>query len=317
MAKKKNRGKRPPWTPFEERDADHSRRLYEGKLGKAEANRLKYLIPDRVFENSRYMVFWYDVPAVPSPTRPDAEHWPAMIHLSIKEHDRGTRHDWRDFQRIKNEIVGPEHEALELYPAESRLVDTANQFHIFVLANPEIVLPFGMQDGRAVVDSDGELDWQGSRQRKLENPPPDAMTSEHIDQIVHARKNGKPLSPEVLQRLAARHEMQQEMEHENKMKSMRDDPMAWAAEMLDQGEVKLQPYQERMAKLFEDKTSKITLKQKRTNLRAQLLLYAKMRATPDCGLCKGGGIIQQQIIGDAPAEEWCKCCLENPVTPEG
>ena len=28
---------------------------------------------------------------------------------------------------IKNLIVGPEHEGFEIYPAESRLVDTANQ----------------------------------------------------------------------------------------------------------------------------------------------------------------------------------------------
>jgi hypothetical protein len=36
-------------------------------------------------------------------------------------------HDWRDLQRIKNQLVGPECEAVELYPAESRKVDTANQ----------------------------------------------------------------------------------------------------------------------------------------------------------------------------------------------
>ena len=40
-------------------------------------------------------------------------------------------HDWRHFQLIKNELVGEEIEAIELYPAESRLHDTANQFHLF------------------------------------------------------------------------------------------------------------------------------------------------------------------------------------------
>jgi hypothetical protein len=59
---------------------------------------------------------------------PDA---PAPIHLSIKNQDRSTRHDWRDFQRIKNQLCGPEWEAIELYPAESRLVDMANQYHLF------------------------------------------------------------------------------------------------------------------------------------------------------------------------------------------
>jgi hypothetical protein len=52
--------------------------------------------------------------------------WPDMIHLSIKRRDRkplGVEH-FRDLQRIKNEIIGPEFEAVELYPAESRLVDS-------------------------------------------------------------------------------------------------------------------------------------------------------------------------------------------------
>jgi hypothetical protein len=45
--------------------------------------------------------------------------FPAMIWLSIKRRDKApidTDH-WRVLQRIKNEIVGPEHEAVEVYPA--------------------------------------------------------------------------------------------------------------------------------------------------------------------------------------------------------
>lgn len=55
------------------------------------------------------------------------------LHLSIKRNDRGTvgKERFRDFQRIKNELVGPEWEAVELYPAESRLVDSANQYHLW------------------------------------------------------------------------------------------------------------------------------------------------------------------------------------------
>ena len=54
-----------------------------------------------------------------------------MIHLSIRNADRSARHDWRDFQRIKNQLAGPEWEAVEIYPAESRLVDAANQYHLW------------------------------------------------------------------------------------------------------------------------------------------------------------------------------------------
>lgn len=55
-----------------------------------------------------------------------------MWHLSIRRRDREPIHDWRDLQAIKNQLCGPEAEAIELYPAESRKVDHANQFHLFV-----------------------------------------------------------------------------------------------------------------------------------------------------------------------------------------
>lgn len=67
------------------------------------------------------------------------------LHLSIHDRHRSTRHDWRDFQRVKSELVGPEREAVELYPAESRLVDTANEYHLWVM--PEGVrFPFGFAE---------------------------------------------------------------------------------------------------------------------------------------------------------------------------
>ena len=64
------------------------------------------------------------------------------IHLSIKRKDREQISDparWQHFQWIKNQLVGEEHEGLELYPAESRIVNTANQYHLWVLDK----IPFG------------------------------------------------------------------------------------------------------------------------------------------------------------------------------
>ena len=87
---------------------------------------------------------------------PGKEGWPDMIWLSIKRHDREAFHDWRIFQRIKNELVGVENEAVEIYPAESRKVDTANQYHLWVIKEPGIRFPFGFDDGR-VVDYTGKL----------------------------------------------------------------------------------------------------------------------------------------------------------------
>jgi hypothetical protein len=52
---------------------------------------------------------------------------------SIRRHDWKPVSDWRDKQTIKNQIVGPEWEAAELYPAESRVQDEGNWFHLWVM----------------------------------------------------------------------------------------------------------------------------------------------------------------------------------------
>ena len=60
------------------------------------------------------------------------EYSPGCLHLNIRRHDGGMFKDWRHFQQIKNEIAGEEREAVELYPAESRKVDTTNKWHLWV-----------------------------------------------------------------------------------------------------------------------------------------------------------------------------------------
>ena len=81
------------------------------------------------------------------------------VELTIKERERFPYHDWRDLQRIKSELLGDEWEAVELYPAESRLVDTADQWWLYCWP-PGHSLPFGMR-GRAVT----EVDNPGGSQR--------------------------------------------------------------------------------------------------------------------------------------------------------
>lgn len=66
--------------------------------------------------------------------------------LGISSKDGEARHDWRDFQHIKNDLVGPEWEAIELYPAESRLIDPSNYFYLWCA--PKI--PVGRYEGRRV-----------------------------------------------------------------------------------------------------------------------------------------------------------------------
>ncbi len=93
---------------------------------------------NEVWKNDRYQVHVRHL-------KGDADAIP-MVQLSIRRVDRQPIHDWRDLQRIKNQIVGPECEAVELYPAESRLVDSANQYFLYVVLDPSFRFPFGYQE---------------------------------------------------------------------------------------------------------------------------------------------------------------------------
>jgi len=104
----------------------------------------------KCYRNSTYVVLIY---------KDFMPHW---IWLSIRRDDRMPIHDWRDLQDIKNQLVGAEHEGVELYPAESRKVDTANQYHLFVSTDPTFRYPFGYQE-REVSDAP----FLNSKQRTL------------------------------------------------------------------------------------------------------------------------------------------------------
>lgn len=88
-----------------------------------------------------------------------------MVHLNIRRRDGGPiMRDWRHFQQIKNELVGPECEAVELYPAESRLVDTTNKYHLYACKDPAFRFPIGMPLRDVSYESG---DAPGLRQRPL------------------------------------------------------------------------------------------------------------------------------------------------------
>lgn len=86
-----------------------------------------------------------------------------ITHLSIRRIDRKPCRDWRDFQQMKTQLCGAEREGLELYPAESRVVDTANQFHLWVLPKG-MHMPVGYFFGRHVSD---DLKIPGAVQRAI------------------------------------------------------------------------------------------------------------------------------------------------------
>jgi len=78
--------------------------------------------------------------------------FPPFAHLAIRRHDGQPCKDWLHFQQIKNEIIGPEYEAIELYPAESRLVDSSEEYRLWVHTSPDYRFPVGF--GRRFVLSD-------------------------------------------------------------------------------------------------------------------------------------------------------------------
>ncbi len=89
-----------------------------------------------------------------------------IMHLSIKRLDQEAKRDWRHFQRIKNELVGEECEAVEIYPAESRKVDAANQYHLWVFKDPNYRIPLGFNEKLV---SDTMADGTNAKQRKNED----------------------------------------------------------------------------------------------------------------------------------------------------
>lgn len=101
-----------------------------------------------IWKNSRYQVHIHLIAA----TRGRA---PDLIHLSLRRIDRGTLIPFRDIMRLKRELLDPEIELIELYPAESRLVDTSNQFHYWGMNSSTFRMPFGFDRGRVVGDGNG------------------------------------------------------------------------------------------------------------------------------------------------------------------
>ncbi|GHO61327.1 hypothetical protein KSC_002190 [Ktedonobacter sp. SOSP1-52] len=106
-----------PWTPFVQCEKDPRDPESE------------------IYRNSRYQVHRRRFKAHDS--------GPDLIHLSFRRLDRGTFLPYRDKMCIKDELVGPECEGIELFPARSREVDTANHYHLWIIDDPTFRFPFG------------------------------------------------------------------------------------------------------------------------------------------------------------------------------
>lgn len=69
--------------------------------------------------NELYAVFVRDAPN-------------GITHLAIRTIS-SLEPPWRDLQRIKNELLGEDRYAVQIYPAQDRLIDEADMYHLWVM----------------------------------------------------------------------------------------------------------------------------------------------------------------------------------------
>jgi len=79
-----------------------------------------------------------------------------LIQIGIHALDGTARHDWREFQGIKNQIAGDECEGFELYPAESRLLDPSNYYTLWCFPGVKRI-KVGVDEPRRVWDANESL----------------------------------------------------------------------------------------------------------------------------------------------------------------
>ena len=103
------------------------------------------LISDETWGNDRYTVSVHLL---------DGDR-DGFVELAVHNHNRTPHVPWRHLQQIKNEVLGPDREAVQLFPAEDRLVDTANEYWLYVYPVGKAPMrdrrtKVGMDDGRNV-----------------------------------------------------------------------------------------------------------------------------------------------------------------------
>jgi hypothetical protein len=54
------------------------------------------------------------------------------VQLSIKRNDGKAIREWKHLQRVKNEVVGEEREAAEIFPPQSMVTSMDHEHHLFV-----------------------------------------------------------------------------------------------------------------------------------------------------------------------------------------
>lgn len=134
--------------------------------------------PDQLWFNDEYEIFVYFTEE-------------GGAHLSIKRMDRASVRNWRHLQQIKNEIVGEEREALELFPRESRVTDNANQMHLWVM--PEgLDIPVGFADGFVTIREDEVAAFNEAGGKARQEPMQEGLT---VGRTLQAAQDRDGLTP--------------------------------------------------------------------------------------------------------------------------
>lgn len=101
------------WGPWEVRDLPNgvpvcSRRIWAAGVRRA-------------YKNKVFSVLWRPLPN--------------GVHLSVSSLS-GDRPSWHEMQRIKNELLGADATAVEIYPPLEQVVDDADAFHLWSVELP-------------------------------------------------------------------------------------------------------------------------------------------------------------------------------------
>ncbi len=114
------------------REAENRKRRPEGRFQPIDLTG-RFVPPGmtRAVSNNRYIVMIYD--------NVRTTKGPACRAMVQTVDDQPIKNHWREMQRIKNEIFGPEVQAIEYYPRQSELQDLHNIYWMWIF--PDGVLP--------------------------------------------------------------------------------------------------------------------------------------------------------------------------------
>jgi hypothetical protein len=100
------------------------------------ASKVMGFMPHKVWNNWFYVVMLKTISTEIGPVE----------HLYIRRGDGRPVHNWASMQQIKDEIIGEDRVAIEVYPAKDNLIDEADMYHLWVLP-VGYQLPFGLHKG--------------------------------------------------------------------------------------------------------------------------------------------------------------------------